>query len=256
MSKFSKSLPSLSLKIILLILGTYLPTASYSFAQSIEYVIISINGDTEKYSLGQVLKEGQQLTIKENVQMHLLGKEGEVISLNGPISAVVTNDATAPEGERTLSVISKLLFEQNTFTQTLGGTRSHGAQTNIETAFPFSDVKNVWTPTLDDRNVYCLLRESPKIHRVNSTKPMSLMNKKQTGIEQKLVWKSGLHTLSLKKFVYDEDVLEISTDSKHKNFTVYLRQDSNVKMLEQANWMVRNGCHLQALMLIALTYYE
>lgn len=256
MSKFSKPLPRLSLKILLLILGVYFPTASYSFAQSIEYVIISINGNAGKYSLGQVLKEGEQLTIKENVQIHLLGKEGEIISLNGPISAVVTNDAVAPEGEDALSTISKLLFEENTFSQTLGGTRSLSDQTNIEKVFPLSEVKNAWTPTLDERRSYCLFREDPKLHRIKSTKPISLINKNSVGIEQTLVWNAGMPILSLKKLVDDQDILEIRTDSKNGSFKVYLWRDSNTKVLKQASWMARNGCHLQALMLIASIYYE
>ena len=79
-------------------------------AEAIEYVVFSIEGSVADLSLGQVLKEGYRFEIPDNARVNLISKNGEIITLDGPVAATVTKEEDNAKGEQALASLSSRLF--------------------------------------------------------------------------------------------------------------------------------------------------
>lgn len=221
-------------------------------AQSMEYVVFSINGTNSDMSLGQVLNEGDQIDVPEDVEIQLLSKQGEIVSLKGPVTAVVTNDGEDVQGEKALTKISRLLFDDSKFVETLGGTRSFDSETNIEVNFPDTDLGDPWLPKLSDASAYCLAWEHPALLRARIGENLTVHLRNSESDEKEIAWYAGSQTISLADHLdqnIDKYVIRFGTDNRSS--MVFLMSNQNSTLAEQAAWMAAKGCRIQALKLLA-----
>ena len=227
-------------------------STNLSNAQTKEYVVFSIEGDTDNLKLGQTLNEGDRIEISNKAIVQLISKTGEVVTLEGPVAATVTNDEDDPEGEESLAKISDLLFNDNKFTEALGGTRSIGSATDIETVFDAIQKQTPWSPLISEAGSYCLASENPTIRRSQQDDELSFDLISASNAKISLVWPAGDEVLSLSGKLKANDASYIAQiNDEGQQARIFVTSIGDKTIAEQAAWLAEKGCKLQALELLA-----
>lgn len=242
----------------LLVAGTALASVavfnvSNAYAQSVEYVIFNVSGSAEgfreKFVLGAVLKEGDEIDLPENSEVKLLDKSGSVIVLTGPLIGTVTNDdgdsKRAKDGSNALKVISKLMFGENKLVNNLGAARSvFSSQTESENTKP-------WMPIVSEPGTYCLPSEMPILGRSNVNSDVRITIVSGNGTQMEKVWAASEQSISVSDLVQkDEDQYTLLISSLSAESSLHLLDRTDMSATQQIAWMAEHGCNEQALQLL------
>lgn len=242
----------------LVIAGTALASVvtfnvSTAFAQSVEYIVFDVSGSAdglnERFVLGSVLKEGDEINLPENSEVKLLDKSGSVIVLKGPLTGTVTNDdgATqhAEDGSNALQVISKLMFGENRLVNNLGAARSVlSKRVEPENVQP-------WVPVLSQPGTYCLPSDMPVFDREEADMEIMITVASSDGASMEKAWTANEKSISVSDLVHedmDHYTLILSSQSEESSFHLLDRTDMNAT--QQIAWMAERGCQIQAMQLL------
>lgn len=226
---------------------------SGAYAQSAEYVIFNVSSSAEdlndKFVLGAVLNEGDEINLPEGSEVKLLDKSGGVIVLKGPLIGVVTNDdgdtQASKDGSSALQVISKLMFGENRLVNNLGAARSVlSAQTEPENIQP-------WMPMVSKAGTYCLPQEMPILAREDAGLDITIKVVSSSGTSMEKVWSANENSLSVSDLVQtdvDQYTFVLSPDTSESIMHLLDRTDMNAT--QQIAWMAERGCAVQAQQLL------
>ena len=190
----------------------------------------------------------QATIVPENASVSLIGKQGEVIKVDGPSAATVTTESEDEEGERALASISDLLFDNDKFVRTVGGTRSVVEATNLNEVLSSDRAEKAWFPSLSDASNYCLVSGKAILHRQQADGDLVLLGDGGETIH----WQSSDHEIDLGKYFNSSDnksMLQLSVNGR--TIRLYLLEDDSGSIAEQAAWLAKQGCTHQALQLLA-----
>lgn len=226
---------------------------SNALAQSAEYIIFNVSGSAEglneRFVLGAVLKEGDEINLPENSEVKLLDKSGSVIVLKGPLTGTVTNDdggsQRAKDGSNALQVISKLMFGENRLVNNLGAARSVLSQ-NVQP-------ENVqpWVPVISKPGTYCLPSETPVFGREEADVDIMITVASSDGASMEKTWTANEKSISVSDLVRkdtDQYTLTLSSQSEESSF--HLLDRTNMNAAQQIAWMAERGCRIQAMQLL------
>lgn len=226
------------------------PLSQPAFAT--EYVVFSLEGTAEGITLGQVLNAGDRIVLPQGTSIKLVSKAGEIVSLSGPATAIVTAEPENKAGEDALLSISDLLFGDDQFVKTLGGSRSFEASGHAGT----DDQRLVqglpWNPKLSQTRHYCLNPSDPKLARPSVdrawTVSLNVVGSEQT---TEIQWAAGETELSLAdQTVPNTDYLMFIEETGRTLF-VHMASQLEQSPLLGAAWMTQKGCKAQAYALLS-----
>lgn len=242
----------------LVIAGTALASVatlnvSNAYAQSVEYIIFNVSGSAdglnERFVLGGVLKEGDEINLPENSEIKLLDKSGSVIVLKGPLSGTVTNDdggtQQAKDGSNALKVISKLMFGENRLVNNLGAARSVLSETiKPENVQP-------WMPIVSKPGTYCLSAETPVFGREEANAEIVVTISSGDGASMEKVWTANEKSISVSDLVNkDTDRYTLILSSQESESSIHLLDRTDMNATQQIAWMAERGCQIQAVQLL------
>lgn len=226
---------------------------SNAHAQSVEYIIFSVSGSAEglndRFVLGGVLKEGDEINLPENSEVKLLDKSGSVIVLKGPLTGTVTNDdggtEQAKDGSNALQVISKLMFGENRLVNNLGAARSVlSAQIVPENVKP-------WMPVVSKPGTYCLPLETPVFVREEADAEIVITVSSSDGASMEKVWTANEKSISVSDLVQkDTDHYTLILSSQAAESSIHLLDRTDMNGAQQIAWMAERGCQIQAMQLL------
>ncbi|MBL4891340.1 MAG: hypothetical protein JKX91_05865 [Rhizobiaceae bacterium] len=226
---------------------------STAHAQSVEYIIFSVSGSAEgsdeRFVLGAVLKEGDEINLPENSEVKLLDKSGSVIVLKGPVSGTVTNDdggtQQAKDGSNALQVISKLMFGENRLVNNLGAARS------VRTTKPEPENVQPWMPIISMPGTYCLPSETPVFGREEADAEIVITVSSSDGAAMEKVWTVNEKSISVSDLVQkDTDHYTLILSSQDTESSIHLLDRTDMNATQQIAWMAERGCQIQAMQLL------
>jgi len=227
--------------------GAFLFSSLNAQAQAIEYVVFSIEGAIEGITLGQVLHEGNHFEVPENTSVSLISKQGEVITLKGPVKATVTLEVDDKKAEQTLASISDQLFTGGKFVASVGGTRSSAGETDVKKIVSVQAGQKPWVPLLSEANTYCVRSENFVMRRQSAQDDLLLQLD-----DKSIIWDAGQHEINLKRHLIDADgqsTFYLSVENTKKQIFIFSGTQSSVA--EEVAWLAGKGCENQAIMLLA-----
>lgn len=226
---------------------------STAHAQSVEYIIFDVSGSAEglneRFVLGAVLKEGDEINLPENAEVKLLDKSGSVIVLKGPLSGTVTNDdggtQQAKDGSNALQVISKLMFGENRLVNNLGAARSVlSKKTEPQNIQP-------WMPIISRPGTYCLPSDMPVFGREEADSEIMITVSSGAGASMEKVWTANEKSISVSDLVQkNTDHYTLILSSQDAESSIHLLDRTDMNAAQQIAWMAERGCQTQAMQLL------
>ncbi|MBL4725461.1 MAG: hypothetical protein JKY83_02065 [Rhizobiaceae bacterium] len=226
---------------------------SNALAQSVEYIIFNVSGSAkdlnERFVLGAVLKEGDEINLPENSEVKLLDKSGSVIVLKGPLTGTVTNDdggtQQAKDGSNALKVISKLMFGENRLVNNIGAARSV-----ITTKIKPENVQP-WMPIVSRPGTYCLPSDTPVFAREEANAEIMVTVSSSNGTSMEKAWAANEKAISVSDLVQkDTDHYTLILSSQESESSIHLLDRTDMNATQQIAWMAERGCRIQAMQLL------
>jgi len=215
------------------------------------YVVISVNPDTDGLFVGKHYVPDDTIVIPPNVTISLLGEDGSVENLEGPASYVVTkeklpageSESSREEDQGKLAVIGYLLASENRRIESVGGTRGAGGLPK-----PLN-IADPWAIPVDTSGQGCLRDGKVLIWRRDATETLRFAIRVGDSQRDGLVWHSSENIFDASSYVPDSAqsfTIERDLSASQMSLNRMPTSASPANPLDTAAWMARSGCKQQA----------
>jgi hypothetical protein len=265
-SKNAAAIPVVAfLAVVLLSASAFLPglpLAGPAYAAS-QYVVISAEPASGDFPAGKVLVVGDSIVVPENSTVTLLGEDGSVVAIPGPVNVAVTEDALETSGETadkaeknrsTLSKLATLLAGNQKSASSLGVSRGFNAKQEVK------GLANPWVLSIHESAQGCVLNEPLRLGRSSPVKAISIEVEGENNDKvAQLNWPAGESVIELpEKFAPSAREIVVRAGGKSVLIDLNLIPD-NVRPddpMAVLGWMVEKGCDGQALAFTRLLVHQ
>jgi hypothetical protein len=220
-----------------------------------QYVIVAAEPPADAYAPGMVLDVDDTIDIPAGTVVTLLGEDGSVNAIPGPVSVTVTEDSVETVGDNgeqggqekksTLSKIADLIAGEKKNADTLGVARSFSSRPKPK------GLDDPWVISIHGDGAGCLREGDIRLGRKSDKETISLAISGNEGTDPvELTMREGVSEITLPKSL-DVTAGEIFVKTSNEQALIQLhglpKEINAQNPVEMLGWMINSGCKEQAL---------
>lgn len=220
-----------------------------------QYVIVAAEPPADAYAPGKVLDVDDTIEIPAGTVVTLLGEDGSVNAIPGPVSVTVTEDSVETAGNNgdqgsdqkksTLSKIADLISGEKKNADTLGVARSFASRPKPK------GLDDPWVISIHGDGEGCMHNGEIRLGRKSDKDAVSLAISGNKGVDPiELTMREGVSEITLPKSLpVDGGEIFIKTNNERALIQIHdLPKEINAKNpVDMLGWMINSGCKEQAL---------